>query len=42
VGILRYPQVSTNLGLPQQEELNRLRAVIAEITAENLELKKTL
>jgi transposase len=27
---------------PQAEELNRMRAVIAEITAENLELKKTL
>ena len=27
---------------PKEEELNRLRAVIAEITAENLELKKTL
>ena len=27
---------------PKEEQLNRLRAVIAEITAENLELKKTL
>ena len=27
---------------PQTRQLNRLRAVIAEITAENLELKKTL
>ena len=27
---------------PHQKEVNRLRAVIAEITAENLELKKTL
>jgi transposase len=27
---------------PHQKELNRLRAVITEITAENLELKKTL
>ena len=27
---------------PKEEELNRLRAVIAEITAENLDLKKTL
>ena len=26
----------------QQEDLRRMRAVIAEITAENLELKKTL
>lgn len=27
---------------PKEQELNRMRAVIAEITAENLELKKTL
>jgi len=27
---------------PQEKELQRMRAVIAEITAENLELKKTL
>jgi transposase len=27
---------------PREQELNRMRAVIAEITAENLELKKTL
>jgi transposase len=27
---------------PHEQELNRMRAVIAEITAENLELKKTL
>lgn len=27
---------------PKDQELNRMRAVIAEITAENLELKKTL
>jgi len=27
---------------PHEKELNRLRAVIAEVTAENLELKKTL
>lgn len=27
---------------PKERELNRMRAVIAEITAENLELKKTL
>ena len=27
---------------PHEEKVNRLRAVIAEITAENLELKKTL
>ena len=27
---------------PHAKELNRLRAVIAEVTAENLELKKTL
>ncbi len=27
---------------PHERELNRMRAVIAEITAENLELKKTL
>ena len=27
---------------PKEAELNRMRAVIAEITAENLELKKTL
>lgn len=27
---------------PHEQELNRLRAVIAEVTAENLELKKTL
>ena len=27
---------------PHEQELNRLRSVIAEITAENLELKKTL
>lgn len=27
---------------PQTRQLNRMRAVIAEITAENLELKKTL
>ena len=26
---------------PRDQELNRMRAVIAEITAENLELKKT-
>lgn len=26
---------------PHEQELNRMRAVIAEITAENLELKKT-
>jgi transposase len=27
---------------PHEQEMNRMRAVIAEITAENLELKKTL
>jgi transposase len=27
---------------PHEQELNRMRSVIAEITAENLELKKTL
>lgn len=27
---------------PHEKEMNRMRAVIAEITAENLELKKTL
>ena len=27
---------------PHEKEVNRLRAVIAEVTAENLELKKTL
>jgi transposase-like protein len=27
---------------PKEQELTRMRAVIAEITAENLELKKTL
>ena len=27
---------------PREADLNRMRAVIAEITAENLELKKTL
>jgi transposase len=27
---------------PHEQELNRMRAVIGEITAENLELKKTL
>ena len=27
---------------PHEQEINRMRAVIAEITAENLELKKTL
>ena len=27
---------------PHEQEVNRLRAVIAEVTAENLELKKTL
>ncbi len=27
---------------PKEQQLNRMRAVIAEITAENLELKKTL
>jgi transposase len=35
-GKLRDPRVD-----PKEQELNRLRAVIAEITAENLELKKT-
>ena len=27
---------------PHEQDMNRMRAVIAEITAENLELKKTL
>ncbi len=27
---------------PHEQEMNRMRSVIAEITAENLELKKTL
>jgi len=41
-GKRRNGKAETTAPDPHEKEMNRMRAVIAEITAENLELKKTL